>query len=123
MPSTSTATRSVPPSPDDVDDGSRAPRRATFVGEPSNTVGFLDAPGLDGTQLAAAVDEALATLDARSILTVYNDRPGAPDAIADVCERQGVELVTTIDHEAGGSTFTLRRPVQRHPTDRSPRVG
>jgi len=110
VPSTSAATRSVPPSPDDVDDGTRAPRRATFVGEPSNTVGFLDAPGLDRAQLAIAVDEALASLDAGSVLTVYNDRPGAQDAIADVCGRQGVELVTTIGHEAGGSTFTLRRP-------------
>ncbi len=81
----------------------------TLIGDSGNTVGFLDAPGLSPDQLRAAITEALRSLMAESILTVYNDHPSRDAAIEDLCRGEGLELVDTIRHPAGGTTFTLRK--------------
>ena len=70
---------------------------------------FLDAPGVAAGDLIDAIDEALATRPALSVLTVYNDDPTCRPAIHDLCRRHQVALVSTISHDSRGTTFTLRR--------------
>ena len=111
-PSTSRATRSVPANRDAVSDSvSDAPppaREPTLIGDASNAVGFLDAPGLDPDALTTAIHAATDALAASAILTVFNDHPAGPRAIEELCERGELTLIATIDHPRGGTTFTLR---------------
>jgi TusA-related sulfurtransferase len=78
------------------------------IGDASNAVGFLDAPGLDPDALTTAINAAADALAAGSVLTVYNDHPSGPRAIEALCERGELTLIATIGHPTGGTTFTLR---------------
>jgi hypothetical protein len=78
------------------------------IGDASNAVGFLDAPGLDRDALTTAINAAADALAAGSVLTVYNDHPTGHLAIEALCHQAGLDLVATIGHPTGGTTFTLR---------------
>jgi hypothetical protein len=93
--------------------------RATLIADLADDVAFLDAPGVAVGDLIDAIDEALATRPALSVLTVYSDDPTCRPAIDDLCRRHEVALVATIAHEGRGTTFTLRRG--EHDPDTPPR--
>jgi TusA-related sulfurtransferase len=109
-PSTSRATHSRPAN-HDVADSHIEPSlgEPTLIGDSGETVGFLDAPGLGPDQLRTAIAEALQSLAAGSVLTVYNDHPSSDATVADLCQGEGLALVNTIRHSAGGTTFALRK--------------
>ena len=107
-PSMSRATRSGPANPDLVSDSPPPVREPTVIGDASNAVGFVDAPGLEADALTSAIRAAAEVLAAGSVLTVFNDHPSGPRAIEELCGRGELTLVATIDHPTGGTTFTLR---------------
>jgi TusA-related sulfurtransferase len=105
-PSTSAATRSVPSSPDLQP---RRPDRPILVGNSCDSVGFLDALGVDAEALFDAIDCVLAGMSDGAILTVYTDDPAAAAAAGEWCAGHGVELLAIIRHGHHGTTLTVRR--------------
>jgi hypothetical protein len=79
------------------------------VADPSRLVGFLDAPDTGVEALAQAVRDAFGVLGAGAVVTVFSDRLTSAD-VATLCRRCAVELLATIAHPAGGTTFTLSVP-------------
>lgn len=71
-------------------------------------VGFLDAPGLDVDELLTAILDALDHLAPGAVVTAYSVHAGV-DAFADACGRSRLELIATIPHADGGTTFSLRQ--------------
>ena len=89
-------------------DGHREPSPSTLISDAARAVGFLDAPALDVDELATAVGEAFRELAVQAVLTVYSGRVTS-EAFSLLCGQRGLDLIATIDHENGGTTFTLRR--------------
>jgi len=97
--------------PADPDDDRRhlPASRATLIAGVADGVAFLDAPGVAVSELIDAIDHALATTPAGSVLTVYSDEPTCRPAIDHFCRRHDLALLATISHDGPGTTFTLRR--------------
>jgi hypothetical protein len=93
-----------------VSDAPPPAREPTLIGDASDAVGFLDAPGLDPDALTTAIHAAADALAASAILTVYNDHPTGTLAVDELCEHGELTLIATIGHPTGGTTFTLRKP-------------
>jgi hypothetical protein len=81
---------------------------STLISDADQAVGFLDAPTLELEELVAAVGEAFGVLAIQAVLTVYSSVVPS-DAFAAQCGGRGIDLLAAIDHEDGGTTFTLRR--------------
>ena len=97
----------MPPDPDD--DRRHLPvSRATLIAGLADGVAFLDAPGVAVSELIDAIDHALASRPAGSVLTVYSDDPTCRPAIDQLCRRHDLALLATISHDGRGTTFTLR---------------
>lgn len=109
-PSTSRATPSGPANADAASDAPPPARAPTLIGDTSNAVGFLNAPGLDPDALTTAIHAAADVLAAGAILTVFNDHPTGTLAVDELCEHGELTLIATIGHPTGGTTFTLRTP-------------
>ena len=79
------------------------------VTDATNDVGFLDTIGLDLSRIEAAIERAFRSLAAGAVLTVHAMHTAELDAI---CGRGSLELITTIRHSSGGTTYTIRqRPI------------
>lgn len=76
------------------------------VTDATNDVGFLDTVGLDPSTIEAAIDRAFRSLAVGAVLTVHGVDTAELDVI---CGRDSVELITTIRHWSGGTTYTIRR--------------
>ena len=111
---TSVGTPSVPAGPDTPATPGSPAKSAGLVADATREVGFLDAPTLDAEELAEAIGAALGTLAVQAVLTVYSSRVPAP-VFALLCGDRGLDLLATIEHEGGGTTFTLRRDVSEGP--------
>ena len=100
---------SVPADPEQP--AERAPATsAGLIADASGDVGFLDAPTLDAGELADAIAAAFETLVNEAVLTVYSARVSLA-AFAVLCRDGGLDLLAAIQHDGGGTTFTLRRDV------------
>ena len=105
--STYGATRSVPADREPPAAG-RTPL-PDVVTDATNDVGFLDTIGLDLSRIEAAIERAFRSLAAGAVLTVHAMHTAELDAI---CGRGSLELITTIRHSSGGTTYTIRqRPI------------
>lgn len=101
--STYGAIRSVPADPESPGAAPAAP--PAVVTDATNDVGFLDTVGLDPATVEVAIDRAFRSLAAGAVLAVH----GMPTAELDaLCGRGRLELITTIRHSSGGTTYTVR---------------
>lgn len=111
---TSAGMPSVPADPEQTETERRPATPAGLVVDASREVGFLDAPTLDADELAAAIGAALGTLVLQAVLTVYSARVSVP-SFAVLCRESGLDLLAAIEHDGGGTTFTLRRDLNVGP--------
>jgi hypothetical protein len=80
------------------------------VTDATNDVGFLDVADLDPSAVAAAIEQAFPALTVGAVLSVYCERT-TPTELDEICGRGALELITTIRHSTGGTTYTIRRAV------------
>jgi TusA-related sulfurtransferase len=81
----------------------------TLVGDRSDAVAFLDAPGLNAQDLLDTVAGVLAGMSDGAILTVFTDDPTASDTAPAWCMDRRVELLAVIPHtDRTGTTLTFR---------------
>ena len=83
-----------------------SPALPDVVTDASNDVGFIDVAGLDPSTIPATIDRAFRSLAVGAVIAVH----GVAEADLDsICDRFGLELISTIRHASGTTTSTIRR--------------
>lgn len=77
------------------------------VTDATNDVGFLDVAGLEPATLAVVIHDAFRSLAVGAVLAVYCVR-GSATEFDELCGRGDLDLISTIRHAAGGTTYTIR---------------
>ena len=77
------------------------------VTDATNDVGFLDVADLDPPTLAVAIHDAFRSLTVGAVLAVYCVQATATE-FDELCELSELDLISTIRHAAGGTTYTIR---------------